>query len=73
MLTAAPYQVRPARPRSYLDFPEKSINWYFLLTYLLNRYMFVVWKGEIMSEKVSKVFLKLIVSHFNRIIKKSKA
>ena len=28
--------LRPARPRSYLDFPEKSINWSFLLIYLLS-------------------------------------
>ena len=30
----APYQVRPARPRSYLDFPKKSIFLSDLLTYL---------------------------------------
>ena len=30
-LAAAPYLVRPTRPRSYLNFPEKSINWSFLL------------------------------------------
>ena len=40
-IPAAPYLVRLARPLSYLDFPEKSINWSFLLNRCNASHVFV--------------------------------